>query len=193
MEPSSLSVTQLLERWSDGQRDALDRLVPLVHRELRQMAARYLRRERPDHTLQATALVNEAYIKLIDQRRVQWRNRAHFFGVAAQLMRRILVDHARARAAVKREAGERVLSLDEALLVGGTPDVTMLALDEALARLASLDPQQSRVVELKFFGGMTIDEIAEVLGISAATVSRDWTMARAWLYAELQDSARGQQ
>lgn len=186
MAPSPSDVTRLLQQWSDGRQDALEQLVPQVYGELKRQAARYLRRERPDHTLQATALVHEAFLKLVDQRSVHWKNRAHFFGVAAQLMRRILVDHARARAAAKRGSGEDRLALDEALVPGTSPDVALLGLDEALTRLATVDPQQGRIVELRFFGGLTIDETAEVLQISPATVSREWTMARAWLYAELQ-------
>lgn len=185
MEPSSTEVTELLQLWSDGRRDALDRLLPLVHRELRRLAASYLRRERPDHTLQPTALVNEAFLKLVDQRAVRWQSRAHFFGIAAQAMRRILVDWARARSSAKRGAGEVVLPLDEALAGTEMRSVDLLALDEALTRLAALDSQQSRVVELRFFGGLTLDETAEALRISPATVSREWTVAKAWLYAEL--------
>ncbi len=172
-----------MDRWAQ---DALDQLVPQVYAELRRLASSYLRRERPNHTLQATALVHEAFLKLVDQRAVRWQNRAHFFGIAAQAMRRILVDHARAHAAGKRGSGERHLSLDETLIVTGAPDFDLLALDEVLTRLAALDPQQSRVVELRFFGGLTMEETAEVMDISPATVGREWTLAKAWLYAELQ-------
>jgi len=190
MGSSRSEVTQLLQQWTDGRQDALDRLLPQVYAELRRLASSYLRRERPNHTLQATALVHEAFLKLIDQRAVRWQNRAHFFGIAAQAMRRILVDHARAHAAGKRGAGDRQVSLDEALVVTAAPDVDLLALDEVLTRLATIDPQQSRVVELRFFGGLTMEETAEVMDISPATVGREWTLAKAWLYAELQRSPR---
>jgi RNA polymerase sigma-70 factor, ECF subfamily len=185
MESPSSEVTELLRQWTDGRQDALDRLIPQIYGELRRLAASYLRRERADHTLQPTALVNEAFLKLVDQRAVRWQNRAHFFGIAAQAMRRILVDHARARVAGKRGAGERPLPLDEAVVFADMPSADILALDEALTRLATFDPQQSRVVELRFFGGLTMEETAEVLRISPATVGREWTMAKAWLYAEL--------
>lgn len=188
MESSRSEVTELLQLWSDGRRDALDRLLPQIYAELRRLASSYLRRERHDHTLQATALVHEAFIKLVDQRAVRWQNRAHFFGIAAQAMRRILVDHARAHAAGKRGDRARRVSLDEALVLTDIPNVDLLALDEVLTRLAAIDPQQSRVVELRFFGGLTMDETAEVLHISPATVGREWTLARAWLYAELRQS-----
>ena len=185
MEAPRSDVTELLQLWSGGRKDAFDELLPLIYAELRRLASSYLRRERRDHTLQATALVHEAFLKLVDQRAVRWQNRAHFFGIAAQAMRRILVDHARARAAGKRGDGARPVALDDAMLLTDAPDVDVLALDEALTRLAVLDPQQSRVVELRFFGGLTMDETAEVLHISPATVGRDWTLAKAWLYAEL--------
>jgi RNA polymerase sigma factor (TIGR02999 family) len=178
-------VTQLLQQWGEGRQEALDQLLPRIYDELRKLAGSYLRRERRDHTLQPTALVHEAFLKLVDQRAVQWQNRAHFFGIAAQAMRRILVDHARAHDADKRGAGERKISLDDADVAGAMPDIDVLALDEALTRLAALDPQQSRVVELRFFGGLTMEETAEVMGTSPATVGREWTMAKAWLYAEL--------
>jgi RNA polymerase sigma factor (TIGR02999 family) len=185
MEATRSTVTALLRRWSDGEQEVLDRLLPEIHAELRKLAASYLRRERPDHTLQATALVNEAFLKLVDQRSVGWQNRAHFFGIAAQLMRRILVDHARAHHAAKRGSGEARLSLDEATVAAPEADVDVLALDEALTRLAAVDPQQSRVVELRYFGGLTMEETAVALRISPATVGREWTLARAWLFAEL--------
>ena len=185
MSSTRSEVTKLLQEWSEGRQDALDRLLPEIYAELRRLARSYLRRERPDHTLQPTALVHEAFLKLIDQRVVRWQNRAHFFGIAAQAMRRILVDHARAGAAGKRGAGERPMSLDEALVLTDAPNVDVLALDEALTRLAAIDLQQSRVVELRFFGGLTMEETAEVLSISPATVGREWTLAKAWLYAEL--------
>ena len=184
MAPSP-EVTELLQQWSNGRNDARDQLFPVIYAELRRLAAGYMRHERVDHTLQPTALVHEAFLKLIDQRAVRWQSRAHFFGIAAQAMRRILVDHARAHAADKRGAGESPVSLDEARLVGTAPSVDVIALDEALTRLAALDPLQSRLVEARFFGGLTIDEAAELFQISPATVGREWTLAKAWLYAEL--------
>jgi RNA polymerase sigma factor (TIGR02999 family) len=188
MDGAPADVTQLLQQWSNGQEQALDRLVPHIHHELRKLAASYLRRERPDHTLQPTALVNEAFLKLIDQRAVKWQNRAHFFGIAAQAMRRILVDHARTHAAGKRGGGMRRVPLDENM-IGRAMDVDLLALDEALTRLAAIDPQQSRIVELRFFGGLTMDEAAEVMRISPATIGREWRIAKAWLSAELNRTA----
>jgi RNA polymerase sigma factor (TIGR02999 family) len=182
---SSARITQLLIAWSDGSRDAVEDLLPLVYGELRRLASRYLRHEPIGHTLQPTALVHEAYIRLIDQRRVRWRNRAHFYGIAAQIMRRILVDHARAQAADKRGGEWDHIPLVEDRLPSGTVDVDVVALDEALERLAAVDPQQARIVELRYFGGLTIDEVAEVTRVSAATVVREWTVAKAWLRAEL--------
>jgi RNA polymerase sigma factor (TIGR02999 family) len=178
-------VTQLLESWSNGDREALERLMPLVYDELHRLARRYLRRERSDHTLQSTALVHEAYLRMVDQKNVRWENRAHFFGVAAQSIRHILVDHARSHNAAKRGAGAAKLSLDEAIGVPEKREVDLLALDHAMEGLATLDPQQSRIVELRFFGGLSIEETAEVLHISPATVKRDWVMAKAWLYQNL--------
>jgi len=179
-------VTRLLLEWGAGDRAALDRLVPLVFDELRRLAQSYLRRERADHTLQPTALVNEAYLRLVDQQGLRWQSRAHFFGIAANLMRQILVDHARRRAAEKRGGADlQRLSLTQAERVVGRADVDVLALNEALDRLAEFDPQQARIVELKFFAGLTIEETAEVLGVSHATVERDWKLARAWLKREL--------
>ena len=186
MQPPE-SVTQLLVDWSQGDQAALNKLMPLVYSELRRLARNHLRRERLDHTLQPTALVNEAYLKLADQRRVRWQNRAQFFGVAAQLMRRILVDHAREHQAAKRGgADQQRLSITSAEGLAKQPGVDLLALNEALDELATTDPQQSRIVELKFFGGLSVEEIAEVLGISHATVGRDWKMARAWLRLKLE-------
>ena len=179
------AVTQLLERWSGGDRAALDELMPLVYDELRRLAGNYLRRERPDHTLQPTALVNEAYMLMVDQRRARWQNRAQFVGVAAQMMRRILVDHARAVQAEKRGGRQFAVSLTEAEGFGESPDLDLLRVNEALERLAALDPDQARVVELRFFGGLTIEEAAEAMRVSHATVERDWKMARAWLRREL--------
>jgi RNA polymerase sigma-70 factor (ECF subfamily) len=179
-------VTQLLNEWGAGDRAALDRLVPLVFDELRRLAHSYLRRERADHTLQPTALVNEAYLRLVNQQGVRWQSRAHFFGIAANLMRQILVDHARQRAAEKRGGADlQRLSLTQAERVLDRADVDVLALDEALERLSAFDQQQARIVELKFFAGLTIEETAEVLGLSHATVERDWKLARAWLKREL--------
>jgi len=178
-------VTRLLADIEAGREGAESQLLPLVYDELRRVASGYMRRERPGHTLQATALVHEAYIQLVDQTRVTWRNRTHFFAVAAQLMRRILVDHARSHNAQKRGGPAPKLSLEEAAEWFEDRDVTLEALDDALNTLAQLDPRQGRIVELRFFGGLTVDETAEVLGISAPTVEREWRMARAWLHSQL--------
>ena len=178
-------VTRLLVNWSNGDRQALEALLPLVYDELRLLAGRYLRRERAGHTLQSTALVHEAYLRLIDQRNVQWQNRAHFFAVAAQMIRRILVDHARKTQTEKRGGQAPRLSLDEAMAVAQDRDVDLVALDDALNGLAEIDEQQARIVELRFFGGLSIEETAEVLKISPATVKRDWVMAKSWLYREM--------
>ena len=178
-------VTQILQEVSGGDRGAPARLMPLVYDELRRLADHYLRRERPDHTLQPTALVHEAYLHLIDQRRVDWQNRAHFFGVAAQLMRRILVDHARRHRASKRGGFQQKLTLDEAVDYSQPRDVDLIALDDALDALAQLDARQSRIVELRFFGGLTIEETAEALSVSPATVKAEWKMAKAWLRREI--------
>lgn len=178
-------ITQLLKQWGEGKGQALDELMPLVYGELKRLAGSYLRRERPDHTLQSAALVNEAYVRLIDQNQVQWQNRAHFFGIAAQMMRRILVDHARSHKAEKRGSGMPVLSLDEAVAEVQNQGINLLGLDEALSRLEKIDPQQGKIVELRFFSGLSIEETATVLGISIATVKRDWAAARAWLYREI--------
>ncbi|MEM7352507.1 MAG: sigma-70 family RNA polymerase sigma factor [Acidobacteriota bacterium] len=178
---STEDLTQLLIDWSDGDKEALARLMPLVYNELHRLAERYMRRERQDHTLQPTALVHEAYLRLIDQNRVQWRNRAHFFGVAAQLMRRVTLHHVRHLKAAKRGGAARRVSFDEGLWVSERRASDLLELDRALDRLASLEPRTARVVELRFFGGLTVQEAAEVLGISARTVKREWRLARAWL------------
>jgi RNA polymerase sigma factor (TIGR02999 family) len=185
MEPAKPQVTALLQQWSRGDRDALEKLTPLVYEELRGIAAGYMRDERPGHTLQATALVNEAYVRLIGQRRVSWQNRAHFFGIAAQLMRRILIDHARRRQAAKRGAG--AVRVTGSMDVAGAPeqDFDLLAIDGALSRLELLDAAQARIVELRFFGGLTVEETAEVAGVSTATVKREWRTARAWLRHEV--------
>jgi RNA polymerase sigma factor (TIGR02999 family) len=183
--PSQQDVTRLLVRLTDGDRGVLDELLPVVYGELRKLASSYLRRERVGHTLQPTALVHEAYMRLVDQTQVQWQNRAHFFGVAAQMMRRILVDHARAHEAEKRGGEFQKLSLDENIDVSGERDVNLVALDDALNLLADVDPQKSKIVELRFFGGLSVEETAEVLGVSAPTVKRQWRMAKAWLYGQV--------
>ncbi len=186
MSPSSHSVTQLLQEWSsDGDRAALDRLLPIVHEELRRQAARYLRHERPGHTLLTTELVHEAYLRLIDQRDMRWQNRAHFFAISAQLMRRILVDHARKHHAAKRGGSMLTLPLADALNAPAEQVVDLIAVDEALTKLAALDPQQSRIVELRFFSGLNVEETAEALGISPRTVKREWSVAKAWLHREI--------
>ncbi len=180
-------ITQLLIRWHEGDPRALEALMPLVYSELRRLANNYLRRERQEHTLQPTALVNEAYLRLVDQRAAKWQNRAQFYGIAAQLMRRILVDHARARHAEKRGGSEQQrLSITNAQEIATRPDLDVLALHEALEELSQLDSQQARIVELKFFGGLSIDEVGEVLSIGHATVERDWKVARAWLRRRLE-------
>jgi RNA polymerase sigma factor (TIGR02999 family) len=182
---SQHEITRLLAEWSNGDRQALEKLTPLVYDELRRLAARYLRQERAGHTLQSTALVHEAYMKLVGQNNVQWQNRAHFFGIAAQMIRRILVDYARARKADKRGSGAEKLSLDEAIALPGGQDLDLVALDDALEGLAKIDPRQSRLVELRFFAGLTIEETAEVMQMSLATAKRDWVAAKAWLSREV--------
>lgn len=179
-------VTQLLVEMQSGRQGAEDQLLPLVYDELRRVAAHYMRRERAGHTLQATALVHEAYLQLVDQTRVNWQNRAHFFAVAAKLMRRILVDHARGHNAAKRGGGGRPLTLEEAAGLLQHHDVELEALDDALNDLGRIDARQSRIVELRFFGGLTVEETAEVMALSSATVEREWRMARAWLHSQLQ-------
>lgn len=182
---TSHQVTRLLLNWRGGDSQALGALTPLVYDELRRIARRYLQQERPGHTLQSTALVHEAYLKLIDQD-VSWQNRAHFFGIAAQFMRRILVDHARAKQADKRGGANACrVTLVEGIAAAEQSEVDLVALDSALTRLAAIDPQQGRIIELRFFAGLSIEETAEVLEISPATVKRDWAMARAWLFREL--------
>jgi len=186
MQPPE-GLTQLLIDWSHGDQAALDKLMPLVYSELRRLASNYLRRERVSHTLQPTALVNEAYLRLVDQKHMKWQNRAQFFGISAQLMRRILVDHARQHQAAKRGGSDQQrLSITTAEALLEQPKIDLLALNEALDELAQMDPQQSRIVELKFFGGLSIEETAQVLGIGHATVERDWKMARAWLRRQLE-------
>lgn len=185
METSSDDVTQLLQDWGGGDQKALEKLVPLIYSELRQIAHKCLYRERPGHTLQTTALVHEAYLKLIDQRDTRWQNRAHFFAIAAQAMRRILVDNARRHTAAKRGGVAENLPLDEAANLSLDPDPILLPLNEALNELAEIDPQQSQIVELRYFGGLTIEETAEVMKLSKDKVKGDWAMARAWLRQEL--------
>jgi RNA polymerase sigma factor (TIGR02999 family) len=180
----------LLERWRCGDRAALDALMPVVYQELRDLAKHYLRGESPNHTLQSTALVHEAYVRLAGQKTPDWKGRTHFYGVAARLMRQILVDHARGRNADKRGGGAITLSLDERLVGGAPQNLDILALDEALNRLGELSPQQSQIVELRFFSGLSIEETSEVLGLSSGTVKRGWTTARAWLFREMNRSGR---
>ena len=188
--PAPEAVTRLLIEWQQGNRQALDQLMPLVYAELRAIAGRHLARESPGHTLQSTALVHEAYFKLVGQRRVQWQNRAHFFGIAAQMMRRILVDHARRRHRDKRGGTAIKLSLDEAVGVAEPEaEVDLLALDAALTALSTIDPRGARIVELRFFSGLTVEETSEVLAVSSSTVKREWRIARAWLYRELSQSS----
>ena len=190
MPTPEMGVTQLLLKWGEGDEGALDELLPLVYDALRRLAGSYLRRERPDHSLQATALVHEAYLRLVDQKIVGWKNRAQFIGVAAQMMRRILVDHARARHAAKRGGTGLKLSLSIADRFVPEKDLDLIALDDALNALAVFDAQQSRIVELRFFGGLTVEETAEAIGLSRATIERDWTLAKAWLLREIKN--RGQ-
>ncbi len=190
MNPDASNVTQLLLDWRAGDSGALDRLMPLVYEELRRMANYYLRRERANHTLQTAALVNEAYLRLVDHEGIAWQNRAHFFGVAAQAMRRILVDHARSRNYAKRGGGAYHVSLDEAATLVEERAAELIALDDALKQLAKIDLRKCRVVEMRYFGGLSVEETAEALGISAITVARDWNTAKAWLMREM---TRGEQ
>ena len=184
-QPSKHELTQLLIAWSEGDRTALATLTPLVHEELRRLAHRYMSRERKGHTLQTTALVNEAYLRLFNRKQVHWQNRMHFFAIAAQLMRSILVDHARSHAYQKRGGKAQKVSLDEAALISQEKASEVIALDEALKGLAVIDPQQSRIVELRFFGGLSVDETAEVLSLSPATIKREWSSAKLWLHREI--------
>lgn len=181
----SKQVSELLANWNKGDPDAREALMPLVYNELRKLAASHLRRERADHTLQPTALVHEVYLRLAEQKNVQWQDKSHFFGVTAQLMRRVLVDHARSHMADKRGSGFPKVSLNEAIVMSRERPAELLALDESLTQLASTDPQQGRIVELRVFAGLTIEQTAEVLGISRATVKRDWSLAKAWLMREI--------
>jgi RNA polymerase sigma factor (TIGR02999 family) len=180
-------VTLLLSALTRGDDGAATKLIPVVYDELRRLAGSYMRRERVDHTLQATALVHEAYLKLVEQRSVDWQSRAHFFGVAAQLMRRILIDHARGHTRQKRGGEQKKVSLDEAFVFSERQADELLAVDDSLKRLEEIDPRQARVVELRFFGGLSVEEAAEVLGVSPKTVKRDWSVAKAWLYADLKE------
>jgi len=186
---SPQEVTQLLIDWSRGDQAALDSLMPLVYEELRRLARRYMRRERVGHTLQTTALINEAYLRLIEQQQVQWHNRAHFFAISAQLMRRILVDHARSHTRAKRGGGMLKISLDEAVVPSPKRAAELVALDDALQTLATVDLRKSQVVELRFFGGLSVEETAEVLKVTPMTVTRDWKTAKAWLHREMSNEA----
>jgi RNA polymerase sigma factor (TIGR02999 family) len=186
--PHQHEITQLLAEWREGKQSALDELYPLVYDELHRLARRYMSRERKGHTLQTTALINEAYVRLVDQKNVHWANRSHFFAISAQIMRRILIDHARRHAYAKRGGGARQVSLEEAATVVPNKSEELLRLDEALKSLAEMDPRRSQVVELRYFGGLNNEEIAGVLHISENPVTRDWNMARAWLYQQLTGS-----
>jgi RNA polymerase sigma factor (TIGR02999 family) len=186
--PGTHELTQLLEAWSDGEEEVLEKLAPLVHAELYRLAKRYMSRERPDHLLQTSALINEAYVRLIDWKAVRWQNRAHFFGVAAQIMRRILVDFARRRPRVDKDMEAIRMSLDAALTISSEREPDLLALDEALKTLATIDERKSRIVELRFFGGLSVEETAEVMHMSTITVIREWNKAKAWLYRELSNN-----
>ena len=186
--PSAHEVTELLQAWSAGDREALERLTPIVHAELHRIAKRYISRERPGHTLQTTALVNEAYVRLIDWKNVRWQNRAHFFGVSAQLMRRILVDFARRRPRLK-SMEIRHVAIDEAFILPAQRDADLVALDEALTALAEIDERKARIVELRFFGGLSFEEVAEVMKLSKITIVREWNKAKVWLFRELNPRA----
>ncbi len=185
MKPQKPEVTELLKESARGDRAALDQLLPLVYNELRGIADRYLRRERPDHTLQTTALINEVYLRFAGQKGVRWQDRAHFFAAAATLMRRVLIDHARGSRYLKRGGGARKVALEEAAVLSPERASDLVALDEALGRLAAVDARKARVVELRYFGGLSVEEAAEVLGVSQVTVMRDWALARAWLRREM--------
>src|SRR6516164_6533433 len=191
-EPALGDVSMLLRAWSDGDENALERITPIVFEELHRLAHRYMKRERPGHSLQTTALVNEAYMRLVDYKSMQWQDRAHFFAVSAQLMRRILVEHAR-RHNLKRGGRAPHLSLDEAAEVGGERSADLVGLDDAMNELARLDPRKVRVVEMRFFGGLSVEETAEVLKISPVTVKRDWNLAKTWLYREMGGGGDGLQ
>ena len=186
--PPQHNITQLLAKWRDGNQSALDELYPLVYDELHRLARRYMSRERKGHTLQTTALINEAYVRLVDQKNVHWANRSHFFAISAQIMRRILIDHARRHLYAKRGGGAQQVSLEEVAAITPNASRELVRLDEALKSLAEMDPRRSQVVELRYFGGLNNEEIAGVLNISANTVTRDWNMARAWLYQQLSET-----
>jgi len=188
-QPRQHEITQLLAKWREGNQSALDELYPLVYDELHRLARRYMSRERRGHTLQTTALINEAYVRLVDQKNVHWANRSHFFAISAQIMRRILIDHARRHAYAKRGGGAQQVSLEEVAAVTPDPGRELVRLDEALKSLAEMDPRRSQVVELRYFGGLNNEEIAGVLKISENTVTRDWNMARAWLHQQLSETA----
>jgi len=190
-KPQQHEITQLLAEWSDGNQSALDELYPLVYEELHRLARRYMSRERKGHTLQTTALINEAYVRLVDQRNVHWANRSHFFAISAQIMRRILIDHARRHAYAKRGGGAQQVSLEEVAIVANEKSAEIIRLDEALTTLAKMDPRRCHVVELRYFGGLSNEEIAGVLNVSENTVTRDWNLARAWLHQQLTGSAAG--
>jgi RNA polymerase sigma factor (TIGR02999 family) len=183
--PEPEEITQLLAAWGNGDRQALNRLIPFVERELRRLARHYMMRERPDHTLQTTALINEAFLRLAGQTQVRWQNREHFYGIAAQLMRRILLDHAKGQRRVKRWGSEHKISLSDVVVMDKRKSAELIALDEALSRLALIDERKSQVVELRYFGGLSVEETAAALGTSAVTVMRDWSVAKAWLRREL--------
>lgn len=191
MDSSPHEVTQLLLAWGNGDQAARDELMSVVYQELHRLAHHYMKSESPGHTLQTSALINEAFLRLVNQRDVQWQNRAHFFGIAAQMMRRILVDYARSRRYAKRGGGAYEISLDEALTVSDDRGTDLVLLDEALERLAEFDPRKGQLVELRFFGGLSVDETAEVLSVSAGTIMRDWTLAKAWLRRELSNNLGG--
>ena len=187
-KPDHHEITKLLVQWSDGNQAALDELFPLVYDELHRLASRYMSRERKGHTLQTTALINEAYVRLVDQKNVHWQNRSHFFAISARIMRRILVDHVRRRGYAKRGGDIRRVSLDETAHIAKEPSAELLLLDEALTKLAKIDERRSKVVELRHFGGLSNDEIATLLNVSTNTITRDWNLARAWLYQQLAGS-----
>lgn len=193
LTPSNQNVTQLLLAWSQGEAAALEQLLPLVDVELRRLAHAYMRRENPNHTLQTSALVNEAYLRLVDQQQVRWQNRAHFFGITAQLMRRILLDHARGHARAKRGGQARLVPLDEAAVISEQKAVELIALDEALLALEQFDPRKSRLVELRFFGGLSNEEVAEVMDMSLRTVEREWQKAKAWLHQAMTEEKESAQ
>ncbi len=192
VDPGREEVTALLAQLGKGNEEAASKLIPLVYKELRRQAGGYMRRERSDHTLQPTALVHEAYLKLIQQHSIDWQSRAHFFGIAAQVMRRILLDHARGHLRKKRGEGQKPVPIDEALAFAPEQSGELLKLDEALERLTKLDPRQGKIVELRFFGGLTVEQTADLLGISPKTVKRDWSVAKAWLHGELKASHDGE-